>query len=162
MHVAGAEGVFVAHEHEAPGDLARAPLEVLERAAPEVEHFGCQAAGGRGLRAEQRVANERNIAVCERETCFIEAPARVARSFHARVPRVDRREPALAERKGLPFRGAARLPPAAIADRGEIAPQRGIGIEFAQHLAVGFLGHIIYAASAARWRGWQRERVNLP
>ena len=135
MHVSGAERVFMADQHQATWDLARALLELIERAAPEIEHFGAHAAGGRGLRSEQRVAGERCIACGEHEPRFIESPARVARSLDARSARVDRGEPPLGEGKRCPLGAASRPAAPAIAEPEKIAPQRGIGGERAGQVA---------------------------
>src|SRR5262249_52471601 len=141
-----------------PRDLARPLLELFERAATEIEHFGAQAAPGRGLRAQQGVASERRAAFGERQPCFIRAPARVARALDPRSVRSNFREAPCDEGKRCLLGGASRQTTPAIAERVKILPQRGIGGERAVQTAERFLVHLI----GVRERRASNRRARAP
>jgi len=164
MHVRGAERIFVAHQHEAAGYVARAPFEILERAAPEIEHLRARAPGGRGQRPQQRLAGERRIVLRERETRLVQAPAPVAHRFDARRARGYRREPPLRESERRALGVAAGEAPAAIAKREEVLPEIAVGGDRIEHMLKSRLDHVERHArdGAGRFNSPSRRRPSRP
>src|SRR3954447_11524947 len=101
MYVLRAERILVAHQSEAPADLAVEALEVLWRAATDIADLRGYAATRRRLRAQQRIAREAR-AVLQQHGRLMQPPSCVRYRLDTDL-RPDRREALLREIERLRF-----------------------------------------------------------
>src|SRR5687767_1504142 len=122
MHVLRAERIFVAHEHEAAGNVGRASLEVFGRTAAEIANLRADACRRRRLRAEQRIARERATAG-KRERRSLQTPTGITDFLDADA-RCDGGKALLRELERALFARRTGAPASAVAEREEVRPQR--------------------------------------